>query len=216
MRKNSNINGQDDANNSQPKRRRRSPFESNKIADTSGIQQPTDRQQRIFSARLFSASQSRSPFDTDQEQQQQPNTSNYQHHLTPTTSSNNNQWVKQQIPMKRWKKHLAREAVSDNEDDKHFDENRDSDEQHQQNEVQSKIKTTEELEKIHFEKLKNYNEKRRRKNLKQQQSLDIESFQKNNKRRRKITKVEPLRFSPQSTFREEEYSNDDNEIKKPF
>uniref|UniRef100_A0A915M8L4 Cyclic nucleotide-binding domain-containing protein n=1 Tax=Meloidogyne javanica TaxID=6303 RepID=A0A915M8L4_MELJA len=89
MRKNSNINGQDDANNSQPKRRRRSPFESNKIADTSGIQQPTDRQQRIFSARF-----------------------------------NNNQWVKQQIPMKRWKKHLAREAVSDNEDDKHFDENR--------------------------------------------------------------------------------------------
>uniref|UniRef100_A0A915N8F9 Cyclic nucleotide-binding domain-containing protein n=1 Tax=Meloidogyne javanica TaxID=6303 RepID=A0A915N8F9_MELJA len=68
MRKNSNINGQNDANNSQPKRRRRSPFESNKIADTSGIQQ-------------------------------------------------------QQIPMKRWKKHLAREAVSDNEDDKRFDEN---------------------------------------------------------------------------------------------
>ncbi|CAK5088565.1 unnamed protein product [Meloidogyne enterolobii] len=86
---------------------------------------------------------------------------------------------------------------------------KDSDEQHQQNEVQFKIKTTEELEKIHFEKLKNYNEKRRRKNLKQQQSLDIESFQKNNKRRRKITKVEPLRFSPQSTF-------NDNEIKKPF
>uniref|UniRef100_A0A915NW44 Cyclic nucleotide-binding domain-containing protein n=1 Tax=Meloidogyne floridensis TaxID=298350 RepID=A0A915NW44_9BILA len=216
MRKNSNINGQNDANNSQPKQRRRSPFESNKIADTSGIQQPTDRQQRIFSARLFSASQSRSPFNNTDQEQQQPTTSNYQHHLTPTTSSNNNQWVKQQIPMKRWKKHLAREAVSDNEDDKRFDENLDSDEQHQQNEVQSKIKTTEELEKIHFEKLKNYNEKRRRKNLKQQQSLDIESFQKNNKRRRKITKVEPLRFSPQSTFREEEYSNDDNEIKKPF
>nr|CAD2200681.1 unnamed protein product [Meloidogyne enterolobii] len=216
MRKNSNINGQNDANNSQPKQRRRSPFESNKIADTSGIQQPTDRQQRIFSARLFSASQSRSPFNNTDQEQQQPTTSNYQHHLTPTTSSNNNQWVKQQIPMKRWKKHLAREAVSDNEDDKRFDENLDSDEQHQQNEVQFKIKTTEELEKIHFEKLKNYNEKRRRKNLKQQQSLDIESFQKNNKRRRKITKVEPLRFSPQSTFREEEYSNDDNEIKKPF
>ncbi|CAK5088566.1 unnamed protein product [Meloidogyne enterolobii] len=124
MRKNSNINAQDDAaNNSQPKRRRRSPFESNRIADTSGIQQPTDRQQRLFSARLFSASQSRSPFNTDQEQQQQPNTSNYQHHLTPTTS-NNNQWLKQQLPIGGWKKHLAREAVSDNEDDKHFNENR--------------------------------------------------------------------------------------------
>ena len=85
--------------------------------------QPTDRQQRIFSARLFSASQSRSPFNNTDQEQQQPTTSNYQHHLTPTTSSNNNQWVKQQIPMKRWKKHLAREAVSHNEDDKRFDEN---------------------------------------------------------------------------------------------
>nr|CAD2190237.1 unnamed protein product [Meloidogyne enterolobii] len=131
------------------KQRRRSPFESNKIADTSGIQQIVNNV--FFSARLFSASQSRSPFNNTDQEQQQPTTSNYQHHLTPTTSSNNNQWVKQQIPMKRWKKHLAREAVSDNEDDKRFDENLDSDEQHQQNEVQSKIKTTEELEKIHFE-----------------------------------------------------------------
>uniref|UniRef100_A0A1I8B0G0 Cyclic nucleotide-binding domain-containing protein n=1 Tax=Meloidogyne hapla TaxID=6305 RepID=A0A1I8B0G0_MELHA len=211
MQKNSNSNGQN-ANNSQPKQRRRSPFESNRIADASDIHQSTDRQ-RVFSARVFSASQSRSPFDVDQEQ---PNTSNYQHHLTPTTSSNNNnQWLKQRTFKGRWEKHLARETVSDDEDE-YFDENEGSDEQfkNQQNE-QAAIKTKEELEKIHFKKLKEFNEKRRRKNLKQQQSLDIESFQKNNKRRRKIKKVEPLRLSPPSTFGEEDYNNG-NEIRRPF
>nr|WDE20387.1 TAX4 [Meloidogyne graminicola] len=170
------------------KKKIKSSFKGDNVADSTKNSQSTSRQ-RVFSARVFSASQSRSPFNVDD--QEKPNTSGFQHNLTETISNNsNNQLNKQKGSKRKWQRHLAGEIVSD-VDDEHFDENEVNVEQQPQN---KQLKDEKELIKV--------DEKRSRKNnLKQQQSLDVELF---HKCRKKTIKVEPLRFSPSPSFGKEE------------